>query len=236
MRKSVLTLLMTSPLFLAPQAVLASQGQSTRAEVSESWGVGIGMRSATMPYKTSGNTVNDVMPLLFYKGEHVYLDGASGGVNFFQSEQFSFGVTAQMRFFDIPRSAQNVIQGSQLDIGGKATWHYSSNLDFSLEVLSDYDSRYYSNLTSAYQLEGNGWDGALYASLRAKSARFNDTYYGLQLEEIGSAVDSQVGARGRMQLYRNLYAVGHLGLTVFDHDTYSSSTIDSHTQWEGYLG
>lgn len=56
------------------------------------------------------------------------------------------------------------------------------------------------------------------------------------MEDIGSAVDTQFGVRGRTQIYRNLYAVAHLGATVFDHDTYSSQAIDSHTQFEGYLG
>lgn len=228
--KFVLPLLFTVPLSIA------SELEYSAIEKEESWGVGIGVRSASMPFKTDGNTVNDVMPLLFYKGDNFYLDGASGGYHLYQSPDFSIGLAAQMRFFDIPRYAQNEIQGSQIDFGAKAIWHYSPKVDVSLEVLSDNDGRVYSNLTGDYQLEGKGWEASLYASLRAKSSRFNNTYYGLQIDDIGSGVDSKVGVKGRTQIYQNLYAVGHFGATFFDHDTYSSRTIDSHTQWEGYLG
>lgn len=214
-----------------PFAVLANEPIQ-----EENWGVGIGIRSASMPFKTNGNTVNDVVPLLFYQGDNVYLEGASGGIHFYQSDTFSLGFTAGLRFFDIPRYAQNTIQGSQIDVGGRVTWHYSPKLDFSLDLMSDNDGRIYSNLTTDYRIDGEGWDVSLYATLRAKSARFNDTYYGLQMEDIGSAIDTQFGVKGRTQIYRNLYAVGHLGATVFDHDTYSSQVIDSHTQFEGYLG
>ncbi|MDC5721783.1 MipA/OmpV family protein [Vibrio europaeus] len=205
-------------------------------EQENNWGVGIGIRSATMPYKTNGNTVNDSIPLLFYQGDQLYLDGASGGYKLYQNDKFSAGMAAQLRFFDLPRFAQNTIQGSQIDFGGKATWHYSPEIDFSFEVLSDNDGRIYSNASSDYKVEGEGWNATFYASLRAKSARFNDTYYGLQMESIGSGVDSKFGVKGRTQLYRNLYAVGNVGATIFDHNTYSSHAIDSHTQWEGYLG
>lgn len=215
---------------------VASEFDYYGTEREANWGVGIGVRSTNMPYKTDGHTVNDVMPLLFYSGENFYLDGVAGGYHLFQSDQFSFDLAAQLRLFDIPRYAQNAIQASQIDFGGKATWHYSPDIDISLAALSDNDGRWYSTLTGDYKLEGNSWDGSLYASLRAKSSRFNDTYYGLQIEDIGSGFDSQIGVKGRVQLYQNLYAVGHFGATFFDHDTYSSQTIDSHTQWEGYLG
>ncbi len=201
-----------------------------------SWGVGIGVRSASMPYKTSGNTVNDVLPLLFYQGENFYLDGFSGGYNFYTRDAFSLGVAAQLRFFDIPRSAQNTIQGTQMDAGVKVTWHYSPELDLSASLMSDSDGRVYGDVTGEYGFQGNGWDASLYTTLRAKSSRFNDTYYGLQQEDIGYGFEGKAGVKGRTQLYQNLYAVGHLGATFYDHDTYSSQAIDSHGQWEGYLG
>lgn len=226
-RKTVLALLMTGAF---------ANAHSSTHDREENWGVGIGVRSASIPYTNTGNTVSDVVPLLFYQGDRFYLNGSSGGFHLYQDHSFSLGFAAELRFFDIPRSSQNTFQGSQIDLGAKATWHYSDRLDFSLEVLSDNDSRVYSHLGGNYALQGEGWDLALYARLRGKTSKFNDTYYGLQLEEIGSGVDAQMGVKGRAQIYRNLYAVGHLGATLFDHDTYSSQTIDAHGQWEGYLG
>lgn len=200
------------------------------------WGIGIGMRSTSMPYQTAGNTVNDVIPLLFYQGDQFYLDGSSGGYHLYQSEDFSLGLAAELRFFDIPRSAQNMIQGSQIDVGVKGIWHYSDEVDVSLAVLSDDEGRIYSHITGEYELSGDGWDASLYAQLRAKSSRFNDTYYGLQQENLGAGFDSQFGVKGRKQLVGNLYAVGHFGVTVFDQNTYSSQAVDDHGQWESYLG
>ncbi|GAM74438.1 hypothetical protein JCM19241_5634 [Vibrio ishigakensis] len=144
-----------------PFAVLANEPIQ-----EENWGVGIGIRSASMPFKTNGNTVNDVVPLLFYQGDNVYLEGASGGIHFYQSDTFSLGFAAGLRFFDIPRYAQNTIQGSQIDVGGRVTWHYSPKLDFSLDLMSDNDGRIYSNLTTDYRIDGEGWDVSLYATLR----------------------------------------------------------------------
>ncbi|CDT79933.1 conserved exported hypothetical protein [Vibrio coralliirubri] len=226
----------TLPIIYCLSIVATGKGFASMNDNEEGWGVGIGVRSATMPFKTNGNTVNDVTPLLFYKGENLYLDGTSGGYNLYQSDDFSFGLLASLRFFDIPRYAQNTFQGTQLDVGAKATWHHSPSIDLSVELLSDNDGRLYSNLTTDYMFEGKDWQATFYASLRAKSARFNDTYYGLQMEDIGWAIDSKAGVKGRKQIYRNLYAVGHIGATLFDDETYSSQAIDSHTQWEGYLG
>ncbi|GAM57520.1 hypothetical protein JCM19231_1867 [Vibrio ishigakensis] len=144
-----------------PFAVLANEPIQ-----EENWGVGIGIRSASMPFKTNGNTVNDVVPLLFYQGDNVYLEGASGGIHFYQSDTFSLGFAAGLRFFDIPRYAQNTIQGSQIDVGGRVTWHYSPKLDISLDLMSDNDGRIYSNLTTDYRIDGEGWDVSLYATLR----------------------------------------------------------------------
>lgn len=229
-QKIILPLLASAPFVVASQNLLAMN------ELEENWGVGIGVRSATMSYKTSGNTTNDVIPLLFYRGEQAYLDGASGGYHLYQNEHVSLGLAAQLRFFDIPRFAQNDIQGTQIDFGGKAIWHYSDDIDVSLKVMSDNDGRIYSNLTGDYKLEGEGWDATLYASVRATSSRFNTTYYGLQMEDLNSGLDTQIGVKGRTHLYQNLYAVGHFGATFFGHDTYTSQAIDSHGQFEGYLG
>ncbi len=231
MKKTILlSLIFSAPLTLANEPISKADKQS------ENWGVGIGLRSATIPFDTSGNTVSDTIPLLFYQGNQLYLDGTQAGYHLYQNDRFSLGLAADLRLFDIPRYAQNKIQGTQLDFGVQATWHYSSRWDLSLAAMSDSEGRMYSDLTSRYQLNDYGWDASLYATLRAKSQRFNNTYYGLQVDNIGAGIESKLGVKGRTQIYQNLYAVGHLGATFYDYDTYSSQFIDSYAQWEGYLG
>lgn len=218
-------------------ALLPVKGMTSPNEFDNAqWGVGIGIRSASIPFDTSGNNVNDVIPLLYYQGDNLYLDGASGGYRFFKNDMFSVGVKSELRFFDIPRYAQNVIQGTHLDVGGEATWHYSRNIDVGLAVMSDSQGKIYSYLSSSYAFQSENWEASLYARLRAKSASFNNTYYGLNIDDIGVGLDTQVGVKGKAQLYGSLYAVGHLGVTFYDHATYSSEAVDSHYQWESYLG
>lgn len=239
--EDVQTMKHTLTLALLVSASSLQAQESTTANILNTtthpeWGVGIGFRSATIPFQTGDDTVHDVLPLLFYQGENFYLDGFSGGYKFGLSDNVSAGPIAQIRFFDIPRNAQNTIQGTQLDVGGNMTWHYSDSVDFKFDVLSDHDGRVYSLLTSEYKLSGEDWSSSMYASLRAKSSRFNNTYYGLQTEDLGAQIDYQIGFRGRKQIYQNLYAVGHLGATIYDHETYSSQYVDSHGQLESYLG
>lgn len=224
------------PLLVTPIAVAASYPHSPSSSEKESWGVGIGLRSANIIFDTSDDVVHDVMPLLFYQGENFYLDGASGGYQFYQSESFSVGALGKIRFFDIPKQYQNVIQGTQFDVGGKITWHYSPQLDISAEVLSDKDGRVYSNLTGEYTIDQQSWRIRPYVNVTGKTSRFNNTYYALNTEDIGSGFSYSAGVKGRYQLYENLYAVGHSSATLLDNKTYNSDIISSRAQWETYLG
>ncbi|WP_394243801.1 MipA/OmpV family protein [Vibrio astriarenae] len=222
-------ILLTSLIAFAASAAQASS-------YTQDWGIGMGVRSATIPYKLKDDSVHDVIPLLFYRGERFYLDGFQGGYKLLTNDTLTWDVMGKFRFLDIPRSEQNIHQGSQFDFGSSLTYHYTPETDFKLEVLSDGDSRYYGNIVAKHYLEGASWQLTPFVQARYKSERFNDLYYSFGEESIGAQWDYQVGAKGRYQLYENLYAVGSLGMTVFDNTTYNSDTIDSRTQWESYLG
>ena len=184
---------------LTSLAAFADGPQSYQQE----WGVGIGVRSATVPYNMEDNLVHDVLPLLFYQGERFYLDGFNGGFKLYSNETITFDVLGKFRFLDIPKRHQNKYQGSQFDFGSSLTWHYTPKIDFAVEVLSDSEGRVHSNLTGSYRIDGEGWQLKPEATLRYKTASFNDTYYGLGQNEIGSQVDYYAGAKGRYQLYQS---------------------------------
>ncbi|RJG51287.1 MipA/OmpV family protein [Motilimonas pumila] len=214
----------------------AAQARVDYADEQNDWGVAMGLRSADIPFNSNEDTVNDVMPLLFYQGEHVYLDGLSGGVNLYQQDGFFAGLMGRFRFFDIDKDAQNDIQGFSLDAGGVVGWQFDSGWQTQVEVLSDSDGRVHGNWLSKYHLTGDSWDFSPYAKLRFKSSRFNNRYYGLTLDDIGADYDITLGAKGRYQLYKNLYALGHVGITRLGRDTYHSDFINSPTQVETYIG
>lgn len=224
------------PLLVTSIATAASHPHSHSSSEKESWGVGIGMRSANIIFDTSDNVVHDVMPLLFYQGESFYLDGASGGYRFYHGDSVSVGALGRIRFFDIPKRYQNDVQGTQFDLGGNITWHYSPQLDISAELLSDKDGRVYSNLTSEYTIDQPSWRISPYVTVTGKSSRFNNTYYALNTEDIGYGFSYSAGVKGRYQLYENLYAVGQTNATLLDNKTYQSDIVDSRAQWETYLG
>lgn len=55
------------PLLFTSMAIATSHPPSVPYSDKESWGVGMGMRSANIIFDTSDNVVHDVMPLLFYQ-------------------------------------------------------------------------------------------------------------------------------------------------------------------------
>ncbi|RJG47540.1 MipA/OmpV family protein [Motilimonas pumila] len=206
------------------------------ATPAQEWGVGIGVRSASIAFDMPQDSVHDVIPLLFYQGERFYLDGFKGGLKYYQSDALTLDVLGRFRFFDIPRAKQNDYQAAQFDLGTGATWHLDKHSQVKLELMTDKDSRYYANASVSTRFAGEHWQLQPYATLRAKSARFNNAYYGLNQTDIGAALDYEVGVKGRYQVYQNLFAVGHVGATMLDNNTYRSPTIDSRVQWQSYAG
>ncbi len=201
-----------------------------------SWGVALGVRTAEITYKTEDDSVSDVMPLMFYQGEYFYLDGMTTGIHLWQSEKFAVDVIGRFRFVDFPQEFQNEFQEFGMDAGAKLSYEWQENWITDFEVLSDSDNRWHSNLRTQYLLSFSGLEVSPYANLRYKTAKFNDWYFGIDRDDIGSGYEIKFGADGRYPIYKNLFLVGNLALTRYDSDTYKSDYIRSPTQVEGYLG
>jgi len=102
--------------------------------------------------------------------------------------------------------------------------------------MSDNDGRTYLNNHLRYALEAGSWDVDLNTTLRYKSRGFNNTYYGLGLDDIGSDYDLKIGTQLRYHVISNLYLMGEVNLTRLGSDTYHSSLIGSPTQGDLFLG
>ena len=102
--------------------------------------------------------------------------------------------------------------------------------------MSDSSGNPYGNANMSYKMHYKDFDIDLNTAFRYKSSDFNNLYYGLNQENIGSDFDLKVGTELRYHLFSNLYLLGEINLTLLGDDTYQSALIDSRTQAEYYLG
>jgi len=202
----------------------------------EKWGVAMGLRSATIVFDAEKSSVNDIVPLIFYDNGRLFIEGLEFGYRLLQIENWQLSPLARYRFFDIPKEYQNEIRESGLDLGGQLTYQFTDWFRTDFEVLSDQSGRFYANLTPVLTFESGAWDFKSYARFRWKSADFNNRYYGLEIEDVGSAIDAQIAADIRCQIYKNLYLLGRASLLIIDSDTRDVSFIDESTQAEVFLG
>ena len=230
--------------------LLLSLAFSVQADTTEEedWGIAIGYRSADIPYPAKEESVDDFIPLLFYDGDILFIRGLTGGAKLYNEDAWQFSLIGRYRYLDIPEEFQNRIQGNSLDAGGQLKYRFNENFELNLELMTDDESRYYSALNGRYFWESGPWELYPYATLRFKSADFNDRYYGLDGftdpndstrdigNEIGSGVDLTLGGEIRYHVTSNLYLLGRAQLTALDEDTRDSPTIEDGVHGEFYAG
>ncbi|MCW9014223.1 MAG: MipA/OmpV family protein [Gammaproteobacteria bacterium] len=214
----------------------------------KNWGIAIGIRGATIPFKTEEEIVQDVIPLLYYDGDLFFIRGLSGGVKIYNNDAWQFSLLGKYRYFDIPAENQNLVQGNALDIGGQLKYYFNNNLEANFEILSDQDNRYYTSLNTRYYWKSDSWELFPYVDLRFKSADFNNYYYGLDgfsepanpsstlNNKIGSAFDMTVGSELRYHVMSNFYLIGRAQYTALDSKTRNPISIEDGTYGEIYMG
>jgi outer membrane protein len=212
------------------------------------WGLAIGIRSAKIPYEAKDESVQDFIPLMFYDGDIFFIRGLSGGIKLYNKNEWQISLLARYRYFDIPSEYQNLAQGNALDLGAQLKYRISDDLETNLELLTDEESRYYSSIDARYHWESGSWELFPYATLRYKSADFNDYYYGLDgftdpnnlpntfNNKIGSGFDLTLGSEVRYHVASNFYLLGRAQLTTLDSNTRDSVSIENGTYGEVYLG
>jgi len=185
---------------------------------------------------------------MFYDGDILFIRGLTGGAKLYNKGAWQFSLLGRYRYLDIPEEYQNRVQGNEFDVGGEVRYFFDNNFEASLEVMTDDDSRYYSSLGGRYTWESGSWELFPYATLRFKSADFNDRYYGLDGytnpndpsedlgNKIGSGIDLTLGSEIRYHVISNLYLLGRAQLTMLDEDTSDSPTIEDEVYGEIYAG
>jgi outer membrane protein len=212
------------------------------------WGLAAGFRNAKIPFNTKDQIVQDVIPLMFYDGDTLFIRGLTGGIKLYDKDTWQFSLLGRYRYFDIPPEYQNLVQNGGLDVGGQLKYRFNKNFETNFEMMIDDQSRSHSAIDTRYHWESGSWELFPYATLHFKSADFNNHYYGLDGfvdpdnpsttidNKIGSGVDLTVGSEIRYHVISNFYLLGYAQLTTLDSSTRDSDIIKNGTYGEVYLG
>lgn len=200
------------------------------------WGIAVTVRTASIAYDTDDESVSSFVPMLFFDGEHFFLDGLGGGIKLWKSNKFRVDLFGRMRFVDIPEDFQNEIQADTIDLGARLKFTPFENFETDLEILSDDHSRMHGNLRVKYVYQDKRLELAPYANLRHTTSDYNSYYYGLDLEELNSGAELSLGLTARYHLYRNLYAIGRVQTTLLGDEAKDARFVDSDSVEEIYLG
>ncbi len=212
------------------------------------WGIAVGFRLSRIPFPSAEKQVADFIPLMFYDGDTFFIRGLTGGIKLYDKDQWQLSLIGRYRYFDIPAEFQNLIRGNGVDVGGRLKYRITDDFESSVEIMSDNDSRFYSTLNARYHWDHGSWDIIPYATLRYKSADFNDRYFGLDgftdpndlsqtfSNKIGSGADLTLGSEIRYHVISNLYLLGRAQITTLDSKTRDSRSIERGTFGEVYLG
>jgi len=203
----------------------------------QTWGIGIGLRYAEIPFYTSSGdrTVADIVPLMFYDDKHLYIRGLEGGLKLINTDTWKLNAIVRYRFFDIPADIQNQIRGDAWD-GGIQVRYNLGTWDLRTEVMSDFDSRFYTDVGFDAEFGDKYSSIYPYIGMRIKTSAFNSRYYGFGQEYVEGGVDLLASIEGRYHLVSNLYLVGRLGGTVLGSNARNSRFVKEGGTWEAYAG
>ena len=204
------------------------------------WGMGAVLRSATIPYIKSeyskDTTVSSFIPFLYYQGENFYIDGVEIGYSFYKTEAWSTSIFTRLRFTDLPSDLQNNIQEDRYDPGIKFRYMFEKDHNLDLELMSDYDGNYYTNLAYEKRFDFGDFEIKPYAIGTYKSSDFNSKYYGLNVHNIDGGFDFTAGANMRYHVSGNFYLLGNFQTKFLSQSASESEFVKERRQDEVYLG
>jgi len=216
--------------FLAGQPLLAE------SKPPEEWGLALGVRTASVPFKADVDHVNDIVPLMYYHGERFNLHGMSSWLVLLPKKHWELNALARFRFLDFPEEYQEEYDGNALDYGIQLKYMPIPDLDVDLEFMIDQRGKYHIASYTNYRFETGRWTFLPFGRVRWKSAEFNNLYYGLDIDRPGQGLDFKIGTDIRFHVYQNLHLIGRAAVGVLDSNTAGSDVIDSQTQGEFFLG
>lgn len=208
---------------------------SSGADIRPDWGVAVGLRYADTPYAAADESRADLVPMLYYQGERVFLEGLEGGFALVRRGPWQLSAFARYRFLDFPRFVESDARDDAWDVGLQLRRRLAPNWVGRWELLTDGDGHAY--LDAGIE----GVVGDAYASLRPylgvrlKSSGFNTRYFGLG-HELDTGADLHARIEGRAHLYRNLYLIARLGGFRLDAEARRSPALRDGSGWQALVG
>ncbi|MBL4575998.1 MAG: MipA/OmpV family protein, partial [Opitutaceae bacterium] len=75
---------------------------ASRRNANQGWGITMGLRYASIPFKTEEKTVADIIPLFYYEGDRFFMRGLEGGMKLWKDNRKGVNLIGRYRFFDVP--------------------------------------------------------------------------------------------------------------------------------------
>lgn len=225
---------------LAQETAISPQKENLSAlECKEhKWGIGFGVRVASIPFKGDNSSLHDLVPLLYYEDEHLFLDGLEGGFKMLSRDDWQLRLLARWRFFDVPDDDYDAqIDTDVLDWGLQLHYQPAQNpFYFEVDFMADERQRLSSNWRAGLEIHGSSITLNPYAGLRFKSSRFNDYYYGLGMDDIGAGMDVIVGIDAKYHLFDDVFLLGSVEATWLDSNARGSFYVEDDFQENIFLG
>lgn len=228
------TTLLTSTLLFAD--TVDDTHASKKVYSEQNWGIGLTVRSGSIPYATEDSVVGSFIPMLFFENEYLFLHGLDSGFKLYESDDWRFSALTRIRFVDIPEEYQNELQVDTNDIGLQGRYKMDNDQFIDLEIMSDLDGRSFSNLRYGAHLEHGSFDYKPYVQLQWNSSKFNSYYYGLDEENIASDVATSIGVNAKYHVISSFYLLARAEATYLGKEARKSTYIEDDIEGEVYLG
>ena len=232
---------MIKNIFLSSILVISSlhadNNETSTTEYSEqNWGIGAVYRSATIPYMTADNVVNNFVPMLFFENEYIFMNGLESGIKFYESDEWRLSAITRMHFVDIPEQYQNIVQADTNDVGFQLRYKLENDQFFDIEAMNDLHGRLYGDIRYSTHFENGSFEYKPYAQLQWNTSKYNTYYYGLNQEDISSGFDALIGVDARYHVWSNLYLLAKAQARFLGNDARESIYIEDDIEGELYLG
>ena len=199
------------------------------------WGVAIGIRRAVIPFKTDNKVISDVIPLIQYRNDYLFINGLKAGIHLWKQQAHEINLYSRFRFEDLPKDLQNKTQSDGFDYGLQYR-HTKGQWQNEVVIMTTDDYRYYSFGEVTYQWHQGDWQLEPYAKATWKSRGFNEKYYGLEQYSVSAGTSISGGINAKYHIASNLYLLGRFGFNRLGDNIAKLPNIDSQYQYETFFG
>jgi outer membrane protein len=214
------------------------------------WGLGVGLRLETSPYKEQP-PIRDLLPILSYEGDRAYLRGTRAGLRLIDGTGFKLEAIGQFRLTGYRGADGSLLDGMSrarsFDVGLTATVPTRLG-DFTVEALTDV-----SNAHEGEELSigwGRTWESGRLrwrptVSLNRYSKDLANYYFGVRPDEVrpdrpaytlSPSTNVRFALDAVYPITTNGYLYGSVGVNYFDDEIGSSPIVVGRTQWNTFVG